>query len=242
MPQRRSHVAPSAAQTELADALAALRESLEVPTGFPATVETEAAESAPAEPELDLRDIPFATLDPLGSRDLDQAFHLERAGSGFTVRYAIADVPSFVAPGSAVDAEARRRGQTLYAADGTIPLHPRVLSEDHATLLPDVDRPALVWTFSLDTAGAVTDFRLERALIRVALDGQRGHRHCSQARDDRAGPDGARQLQHSVLRHAQTAAMLCATGTSATAERRAHLRERRLSRSGHGRKRRPGIA
>jgi len=75
-------------------------------------------------------------------------------------------VPGFVTPGGAVDAEARRRGQTLYAADGTIPLHPPVLSEDRVSLLPDVDRPALVWTFALDAAGTVTDFRLERALIR----------------------------------------------------------------------------
>ncbi|WP_449408070.1 RNB domain-containing ribonuclease [Microbacterium maritypicum] len=166
MPQRRSRVAPSAAQTELAAALAALRESLDAPAEFSAEVLTEAeAATAPA-PELDLRDIPFATLDPKGSRDLDQAFRLERRGSGYTVRYAIADIPGFVTPGGAVDAEARRRGQTLYAADGTIPLHPKVLSEDRASLLPDVERPALVWTFALDEAGLVEDFRLERALIR----------------------------------------------------------------------------
>lgn len=166
MPQRRSHVAPSAAQTELAAALAALRESVDAPADFPPTVMAEAAASEAAAPVIDVRDIPFATLDPLGSRDLDQAFHLERRDSGYTVRYAIADVPGFVAPGGEVDAEARRRGQTLYAADGTIPLHPRVLSEDRASLLADVDRPALVWTFALDGAGVVEEFRLERALIR----------------------------------------------------------------------------
>jgi len=166
MPQRRSHVAPSAAQTELAAALTALRESLETPTDFPAAVLAEAADAEAATPGLDLRDIPFVTLDPLGSRDLDQAFHLERRDAGYTVRYAIADVPGFVAPGGAVDTEARRRGQTLYAADGTIPLHPKVLSEDRASLLADVDRPALVWTFSLDSAGVAEEFRPERALIR----------------------------------------------------------------------------
>ncbi|WP_091232309.1 RNB domain-containing ribonuclease [Microbacterium sp. 3J1] len=166
MPQRRSHVAPSAAQTELAAALAALRESLEGPTEFPAAVLDEAEATTVETPDLDLREIPFATLDPLGSRDLDQAFHLEREGSGYAVRYAIADVPGFVAPGGAVDAEARRRGQTLYAADGKVPLHPEVLSEGRASLLPDVDRPALVWSFALDAKGVVTRFRLERALVR----------------------------------------------------------------------------
>ena len=166
MPQRRSHVAPSAAQTELASALAGLRESVDAPLDFPDEVIAEAEASTAPVPQIDLRDVPFATLDPEGSRDLDQAFHLERAGTGYTVRYAIADVPGFVAPGGAVDAEARRRGQTLYAADGSIPLHPRVLSEDRASLLADVDRPALVWTFALDSSGVVSDFRLERALIR----------------------------------------------------------------------------
>ncbi len=166
MPQRRPHVAPSAAQTELAAALAALRESLDAPVGFPAEAIAEAEAAAAAAPDLDLRDLPFATLDPAGSMDLDQAFHLARGGSGYTVRYAIADVPSFIVPGGALDAEARRRGQSLYAADGTIPLHPTALSEGSASLLPDVDRPALVWTFSLDATGAVSDFRLERALIR----------------------------------------------------------------------------
>ena len=166
MPQRRSHVAPSAAQTELAAALSALREDLDASTEFPADVLAEAEAATVTLPDLDLTDVPFATLDPAGARDLDQAFHLERDGDGYRVRYAIADVPGFVLPGGAVDAEARRRGQTLYAADGTIPLHPPVLSGDRVSLLPDVDRPALVWTFALDAAGSVTDFRLERALIR----------------------------------------------------------------------------
>ena len=166
MPQRRSHVAPSAAQSELARALATLRESLDAPTEFSPEALSEASSAAPPAPELDLRDIPFATLDPVGSKDLDQAFHLARVGDGFEVRYAIADVPAFVSPGGAVDAAARERGQTLYAADGRVPLHPPVLSEDRASLLPDVDRPALVWTFALSHSGEVDDFRLERALIR----------------------------------------------------------------------------
>lgn len=166
MPQRRSHVAPSAAQSELAEALAALRVAAEAPTEFSPEAIAEASSVSPPEPELDLRDVPFATLDPVGSKDLDQAFHLARTGDGFEVRYAIADVPAFVTPGGALDAEARERGQTLYAADGSIPLHPRELSEGSASLLPDVDRPALVWTFALSSSGDVDDFRLERALIR----------------------------------------------------------------------------
>lgn len=166
MPQRRSHVAPSATQSELAEALASLRASLDAPVEFSPEAIAEASAVTPPAPGLDLRDVPFATLDPLGSRDLDQAFHLARSGDGFEVRYAIADVPAFVAAGGALDAAARERGQTLYAADGSIPLHPRELSEGHASLLPGEDRPALVWTFALSGAGDVEGFRLERALIR----------------------------------------------------------------------------
>ena len=166
MPLRSSRLAQSAAQSELAAALAALKAELDVPLEFTPEALAEAEAARAPEPELDLRDIPFATLDPASSRDLDQAFYLERSGEGFTVRYAIADVPGFVSAEGNVDAAARERGQTLYAADGSIPLHPRTLSEDRASLLPDVDRPAFVWTFEMDSAGSVDDFRLERALIR----------------------------------------------------------------------------
>ncbi|SJN32107.1 ribonuclease II [Microbacterium esteraromaticum] len=201
MPQRRSHVAPSAEQSELAAALAELRADIESPTTFSPAALAEAESATAPEPELDLRDVPFATLDPLGSMDLDQAFHLERASTGFQVRYAIADVPGFVTPGGAVDAEARQRGQTLYLADGNIPLHPVALSEGRASLLPDVERPALVWTFSLDDAGAVTDFRLERALMksRAKLDYA-----SAQAEMDR-GDDGPLALLGEIgaLRQAQ---------------------------------------
>lgn len=156
------------AQDELVGALRVIREDLELPESFPAEVEAEAAEAAgrAAAPERDLTGIPFITIDPASSTDLDQALHLERDGDGYRVRYAIADVPSFVEPGGAIDTEARLRGQTLYAPDGRIPLHPTVLSEGAASLLPGVDRPAFVWTFALDARGTVTATTLERALVR----------------------------------------------------------------------------
>lgn len=168
MPARRPHVAVSAAQSELASSLAELRRTLDVPAEFPPHVEAEAiATLAPTPPpETDLRDLPFITIDPLGSTDLDQALHIERGDDGFLVHYAIADVPGWVRPDGSVDHEARRRGQTLYAADGRIPLHPTVLSEDRASLLPGADRSAFVWSFDLDRHGAVATTRLRRALVR----------------------------------------------------------------------------
>src|SRR5690348_17645040 len=109
--------------------------------------EARAAAGRPARPATDLTDVPFVTIDPATSRDLDQAMHLSRRDTGgYRVRYAIADVASFVRPGGALEAETWVRGQTVYLPDGRIPLHPEVLGEGAASLLPDGDRPAVVWT------------------------------------------------------------------------------------------------
>jgi len=98
--------------------------------------------------------------------DLDQAMHLERQGGGYRVYYAIADVAAFVASGDAVDAEAHRRGETLYGADSRILLHPQSLSEGAASLLPDQLRPALLWTIDLDAGGEIAAIDVRRAKVR----------------------------------------------------------------------------
>lgn len=155
----------------------ALRRELELPDEFPPAVQRaaeEAAEGGPRTTGRDARadhtDVPFVTVDPAGSRDLDQAVHLSRRGSapggGYRVRYAIADVAAFVAPGGPLDKETHRRGQTVYLPDAKVPLHPPVLSEGAASLLPDQPTPALLWTIDLDADGAPTGTTLERALVR----------------------------------------------------------------------------
>ncbi|MGK3953593.1 RNB domain-containing ribonuclease [Microbacterium sp. I2] len=168
MARRTARLSPSAAQSELAVALAALRQELGIAAAFPDDVEAEArtAAAAPIGELADLTGVEFLTIDPEGSTDLDQAMHLTATDGGFIVRYAIADVPFFVAPGGAVDTEARRRGQTLYAVDGRVPLHPPVISEDAGSLLPDRTRRAFVWEFMLDADGALRETALTRALIR----------------------------------------------------------------------------
>ncbi|MGB3909305.1 MAG: RNB domain-containing ribonuclease [Pseudolysinimonas sp.] len=168
MPSLPLKLSREAAQPELVAALGAIRDELDLPVGFSPEVDAEAARAA-AEyslPDLDLTHIPFVTIDPAGSTDLDQALAIERDGDGWRVFYAIADLPGFVAPGGAIDAEARERGQTLYAADGRIPLHPVVISEGAASLLPDADRGAFVWEFTLDAAGHDTSVRVRRARVR----------------------------------------------------------------------------
>ncbi|WP_068423590.1 RNB domain-containing ribonuclease [Janibacter terrae] len=147
----------------------AIRAELEVPGEFPAEVVTEAERVAAtplSTPERDESDVPFLTIDPPGSMDLDQAMHLERDGDGYRVRYAIAHLESFVEPGGAIDAEARRRGQTIYAPDQRTPLHPPVLSEGAASLLPEETRPAYVWDIRLDARGEHTAAEVRPALVR----------------------------------------------------------------------------
>ena len=146
----------------------ALRAELHVPDAFPteALAEADAAAKAPALPDHDLTALPFFTIDPAGSLDLDQAMHLERAGAGFTVHYAIADVAAFVTPGSALDAETHVRGETSYFPDRRVPLHPPVLAEGAASLLPDQVRPAVVWTLRLDESGELRETSLQRARVR----------------------------------------------------------------------------
>ncbi|MFJ3641963.1 RNB domain-containing ribonuclease [Streptomyces sp. NPDC090108] len=167
MPRRRIRVT-GAPEAPLHAAFAALRAELGVPQAFPAEVQAEAdrAASTPELPSYDATDIPFFTLDPPGSTDLDQAAHLSRRGSGYRVRYAIADVAAFVRPGTALDAEAHRRVETLYFPDEKVPLHPFVLSEGAASLLPDRTRPAALWTIDLDAEGRTVATDVRRALVR----------------------------------------------------------------------------
>lgn len=148
--------------------LAALREELAVPGDFASDVlaDTQRAIAAVSLPEADATDTPFVTLDPLGSRDLDQAVHIARDGSGFLVSYAIADVAAFVRPGSPTDEEAHRRGETFYFPDLAVPMLPPALCRDAASLLPDQERPALVWRIRLGADGTVRSFGVARGRVR----------------------------------------------------------------------------
>src|SRR3954464_15158567 len=146
----------------------AIRAEFDVPEEFPAEVVAEAERRAaqPRLPELDATDVPLVTVDPVDSRDLDQAVPLAVRGDGYRVSYAIADVGAMVDPGGPLDAEARRRGQTLYSPDRRIPLHPPVLSEGAASLLPDQLRAAALWTIDLDEDGEPVRVDLRRARVR----------------------------------------------------------------------------
>ncbi|MFF1557097.1 RNB domain-containing ribonuclease [Streptomyces sp. NPDC058279] len=168
MPRRHLHMT-GADGSALRAALRDLRTRLGVPGQFPTAVLAEAEQAAahPRLPPTDVTGIPFFTVDPPDSVDLDQAMHLaKRPSGGYRVHYAIADVAAFVTPGGAIDTEAHRRVTTLYFPDGKVPLHPVALSEGAASLLPERTRPALVWRLDLDADGRVESTEVRRALVR----------------------------------------------------------------------------
>ncbi|MFM5931568.1 MAG: RNB domain-containing ribonuclease [Novosphingobium sp.] len=152
----------------LAERLGAIREQFKVPAAFPANVEAAAEAAAARRPDahVDRTGQHFVTLDPATSTDLDQAFAIEKAGNDWLLHYAIADVGFFVEPGDALDAEAWKRGTTCYLPDGKASLYPKSLSERAASLLPDGDRPATVFTVSIDAEGEARLQGAERAMIR----------------------------------------------------------------------------
>lgn len=170
-----------AAQDPLRAALRGLRWRLEIPEHFPPTAQAE-ADSAALAPRIptatgdvatahslaDATDLPLFTLEPPGAPDLDRAMFLARrpAGRGFRLHYAVADVASFVTPGGALDAEAHHRVTTLHFPDERVPLHPYALSERAAGLLPDEDRPAILWQLDLDADGALATASVRRARVR----------------------------------------------------------------------------
>jgi exoribonuclease R len=158
------------AGADLADPLRELRVELDLPGEFPAAALAEAEQAAHSwgrAGRSDATGVDLVTLDPPGSRDLDQAFSLQAEGSGFRFAYAIADVAAFVSPDGELAAEARRRGETLYLPDGRVPLYPVVLSEAAASLLPDGERPAVLWQMELDETGEPRTVEVRRAVIRT---------------------------------------------------------------------------
>ncbi|GAB2611375.1 RNB domain-containing ribonuclease [Pseudactinotalea suaedae] len=183
----RSFVLDRVTAADVEPALAALRTELEVPGEFSAEAlaEAERAAAAPPRHDLDATDVELVTVDPPGSRDLDQALYLSRQGEGYLVQYAIADPASFITPGGALDTEVHERGLTFYGPDGRIGLHPAALAEGAASLLPEQARPACVWRIELDASGEIVEAGVRRAMVRsraqltyeqvqAALDGDEG--------------------------------------------------------------------
>ena len=116
----------------------------------------------------DLRHLPIVAIDPADARDHDDAIWAEPDGKGgFNAVVAIADVSFYVRPGSALDKEARKRGNSVYFPDRVVPMLPEILSADVCSLREGEDRAAMVCHFHIDGDGKVGSVRFDRALVRI---------------------------------------------------------------------------
>ncbi|MDR0578212.1 MAG: ribonuclease R [Candidatus Accumulibacter sp.] len=121
----------------------------------------------PASPErIDLRDLPLVTIDGETARDFDDAVFAEKKGRGWRLVVAIADVSHYVKPGTALDREARERGNSVYFPRRVIPMLPEKLSNGLCSLNPDVDRLAMVCDMDIDARGGIKDYRFYPAFFR----------------------------------------------------------------------------
>jgi ribonuclease R len=117
----------------------------------------------------DLRHLPIVAIDPADARDHDDAVWASpREGGGFDAIVAIADVSFYVRPGSALDKEAKKRGNSVYFPDQVVPMLPERLSAEECSLKAGKDRAAMACHLTIDATGRVTAWRFTRAVIRVA--------------------------------------------------------------------------
>jgi ribonuclease R len=144
-----------------------------IPDAFPdaAIAEADAATPAGLTGREDLRDHPLVTIDPVDARDRDDAVlaHADddpKNPGGHVIWVAIADVAHYVRPGSALDREARRRGNSTYFPDRVVPMLPDRLSGDLCSLHEGVPRACLAVRMVIDADGNKTSHRFVRGLMR----------------------------------------------------------------------------
>uniref|UniRef100_UPI00356270FA ribonuclease R n=1 Tax=Phaeovulum sp. TaxID=2934796 RepID=UPI00356270FA len=144
-----------------------------IPDDFPddAIAEADAAELVPDDFGDDLTALPFVTIDPSDARDHDDACYAEADDDpanegGHILWVAIADVAHYVRPRSALDAEARKRGNSCYFPDRVVPMLPDRLSGDLCSLHEGVTRPVIVARMKLDSAGNKLSHRFQRGRMK----------------------------------------------------------------------------
>ncbi|EIK96455.1 ribonuclease R [Pseudomonas sp. M47T1] len=149
----------------------------DIPHVWPQAVLKEAAKLKPEVEEkdkqnrVDLRHLPFVTIDGEDARDFDDAVYCEAKSKlrlfngGWKLYVAIADVSSYVKLGSALDEEAQVRGNSVYFPERVIPMLPEELSNGLCSLNPHVDRLAMVCEMTISKTGEMTDYQFYEAVI-----------------------------------------------------------------------------
>ncbi|MFN3211640.1 MAG: ribonuclease R [Henriciella sp.] len=170
----------------------------DIPTDFPEAVLEQAQSAKPADVErTDLRETPLITIDPADARDHDDAVYAEALEEGYRVIVAIADVAAFVTPGSALDQEALKRGNSTYFPDRVVPMLPFELSADACSLKEGQDRQCMAVEIEFDKSGTKRKHRFLRAVMRSA--GALSYEEAQQAIDGNPS-DRAATLLDTVLK------------------------------------------
>jgi ribonuclease R len=146
--------------------------SHELPYEWPEAVDREIAALTAEVPEAakqgreDIRELPLVTIDGEDSRDFDDAVYCEPHGKGWRLIVAIADVSSYVMPGTALENEARLRGTSVYFPGRVIPMLPEILSNGLCSINPSVDRLCLACELLISATGQVRDYRFFEGVMR----------------------------------------------------------------------------
>jgi ribonuclease R len=168
-----------------------------IPTGFSEEAEAEAGAAQPPtlEGRDDLRDLPFVTIDPVDARDHDDAVYAHpdpEAGNvgGWVVWVAIADVAAYVRPGSALDRDAREKGNSVYFPDRVEPMLPETLSNGLCSLREGENRATLAVRMVFDATGRKKSHKFVRGLMRSAakLSYEQAQAAVDGQPDDKTGP------------------------------------------------------
>ncbi|ACE83934.1 ribonuclease R [Cellvibrio japonicus] len=142
-----------------------------IPSSWPSEVVDEASRIPPEVQEadkkfrVDVRDLPFVTIDGEDARDFDDAVLCERRRGGWRLYVAIADVSHYVQVDSPLDIEARARGNSVYFPDYVVPMLPEALSNGLCSLNPAVDRLCMVCEMTISDAGRITGYQFYEAVM-----------------------------------------------------------------------------
>jgi ribonuclease R len=206
-----------------------------IPNEFPERVlqEPESLKPFAREGRTDLRDVPLLTIDPRDARDHDDAVwgEIDEATGGANIIVAIADVAAYVRPGTALDREARIRGNSVYFPDRVVPMLPERISNDLCSLREKEERPALACFMSFDKSGKKTKHRFERVIMRSAA--KLAYEDAQAAIDGRTN-DKTEPLLERVLKPLWAAYGVLLKGRNAREPLELDLPERKLILDAHG--------
>ena len=206
-----------------------------IPNEFPERVitESEALKTFSVQGRTDLRHVPLVTIDPPDARDHDDAVwaDVDAATGGANIIVAIADVAAYVRPGTALDREARVRGNSVYFPDRVVPMLPERISNDLCSLREKEDRPALACFMSFDKSGRKTRHHFERIVMRSAA--KLSYEEAQSAIDGKPSAK-AEVLLNPVLRPLWSAYAILQKGRDARGPLELDLPERKLVLDAHG--------